>query len=151
MTYSQYVHPGTPTGPDPWLSTVGARRGKLLGLVLIFPKVILFNIFHYCPGDLLQNNQAVGKPLTGAGKTKGRNISISQYAKFTSHFFFHVLAVLAEDTATPTTPHPQFFMLLVTTQHKWHFCKSSPDCLLHLGLTTSSIHLIIFNIIIMYH
>lgn len=60
-----------------WLCTGGTKRGKPLGLAFTLPKIMLYIIFHYCSRDQLQNNLALGKPLSDSGKTKGGNISIS--------------------------------------------------------------------------
>lgn len=78
MTYSQHIHPWSPTWPEPWLCTGGTKKGKALGLAFILPKIILYIIVHYCSRDQLQNNLALalGKPLSDSGKTKGGNISI---------------------------------------------------------------------------
>lgn len=77
MTYSQQIHPRSPTWPEPLLCIGGTKREKSLGLAFTLPKIMLYIIFYYCSRDQLQNNLAIGKHLSDSGKTKGGNISIS--------------------------------------------------------------------------
>lgn len=53
MTYSQQIHPRSPTCPESLLCTGGTKREKSLGLAFTLPKIMLYITFHYCSIDQL--------------------------------------------------------------------------------------------------